>query len=77
MAIIYDYSELLRLMEQRNYSLRKLSETTGIALSTLSDKFNNRTEFKGSEMQIIADTLGFKDVKRYFFTQEVLNNEQK
>lgn len=67
----YDFTELRNLMEAKDVSMRNLSETTGIPLATLSDKFNCRTEFKVSDMQAISKALGFKDIKRYFFTLKV------
>lgn len=71
MTMDYDFTELRSLMESRGMSMRNLAEATEIPLATLSDKFNCRTEFKVSEMQAISRALGFKDVKRYFFTRKV------
>ncbi|MDO5016563.1 MAG: helix-turn-helix transcriptional regulator [Eubacteriales bacterium] len=71
MPINYDFSEIRSLMDAQGVSMRNLAEATDIPVATLSDKFNCRTEFKISEMQAIANALGFKDVKRYFFKQKV------
>jgi|BioPla2DNA2_1021312.scaffolds.fasta_scaffold168480_2 DNA-binding Xre family transcriptional regulator len=71
----YDYSELLKVMSDKNISYRKLSEMTGIALSTLHDKLNNRTEFKASEIQAVSAALELEKWDRYFFTPQVRHIE--
>lgn len=71
MAIEYDYSDLQTLMKVRGFSLRRLSKESGIPLGTLSDKINNRTEFKASEIQAIAELLNIRNLDPYFFTLKV------
>lgn len=61
------YSKLKGKMTEKGMTLRKLSRLTGISISTLSDKFNGKSEFKVSEIQKISDILNLDSVEVYFF----------
>lgn len=61
------HGKLKGLMVEKGYSIRRLSEETGIPLSTLSNKLNGITEFKTSEILMISNVLKIRDVMKYFF----------
>ena len=61
------HAKLKGLMAEKGFSTRRLSEESGIPLSTLSNKLNKLTEFKASEILVISKILGIKDVQKYFF----------
>ncbi len=61
------HGKLKGLMVEKGYSIRKLSDETGIPLSTLSNKLNGITEFKTSDILMIVKVLKIKDVMTYFF----------
>ncbi len=61
------HGKLKGLMAEKGYSIRRLSDETGISLSTLSNKLNGATEFKTSEILMISNVLQIRDVMKYFF----------
>ena len=69
--MLFDYSEFFKWMDKNGWTFTQLSKETDIPRSTLSNKFNNQTEFKISEILDISSVTGVKDLKRYFFTKKV------
>ena len=61
--------------EIKNSGLKKsyLAEKCGITLQTFSNKMNNKSEFTGSEIQIISKILGLtaKKMNDIFFAENV------
>jgi len=47
-----------QLRQYKNYSIRKLSDLTGIPKSTLNDLENNKVIPKEQDLEIIAKALG-------------------
>lgn len=70
------YDKLRGKIVEEGYTIRSLSEKSGIPISTLSNKINGLTEFKTSEIITISKILGINDIKEYFFNQKVRNFEQ-
>lgn len=54
-------------MAEYGFTIRSLSERTGIPIATLSDKINGKSEFKASEIATIAKVLDIENVRPYFF----------
>ena len=69
--MIYDFTALQNKMKEKGMTQRKLSKKTGIPLTTLSDKLNGRTEFKATEMRVIADVLELDSIEGYFLVPKV------
>lgn len=69
------YNKLRGRMAEKGYSMRKLSEISGISITTLSDKLNGRTEFKTSEIFNISNILDIENIAEYFFSPKVRNIE--
>lgn len=70
------YNKLRGKIVEKGYTMRSLSEKTGIPISTLSNKMNGVSEFKTTEIIKISEILGIKNYQEYFFDFEVRNIEQ-
>lgn len=66
----FNYSALLGLMREKNYTQEKLAVATNISLTQLSGKLKGRYPFKQTDIQNIAIVLDIQpaDIGRYFFT---------
>lgn len=73
----FNFSKLRGKMAEEGYTVRSLSEKSGIPVSTLSNKLNGVSEFKASEMILISQVLEIEDVENYFFDQKVRNIERQ
>ena len=69
----YDYSKLLGRMKERGYTQDVLAKSINIKPSTLSQKLNNKSDFKQSEIYKICIILEihYDEVSLYFFTKKV------
>lgn len=70
------YNKLRGKIVEKGYTMRSLSEKTGIPTSTLSNKMNGVSEFKTTEIIKISEILGINNYQEYFFDFEVRNIEQ-
>lgn len=70
------HNKLRGKIVEKGYTMRSLSDKTGIPVSTLSNKINGLTEFKASEILIISECLDISNIKEYFFTPKVRNIER-
>lgn len=69
--MLFDYSELLELMENRGVSRKYLCRKLGISFNTFSNKINGHTYFTTPEIKIICKILKIKEteISRYFLTE--------
>lgn len=65
--LVVENAKLKGIMAEKGYSVRKLSDETGIPLSTLSNKINGITEFKTSDILIISKVLEILNIQEIFF----------
>lgn len=57
---------------EKNIEKKKIAECLGISPTSLNYKINGKTEFKGSEIQLLSKILGIENEKdAYFFNQKV------
>ncbi|WP_187364071.1 helix-turn-helix domain-containing protein [Lagierella massiliensis] len=64
--LVVENAKLKGIMAEKGYSVRKLSDETGIPLSTLSNKINGITEFKTSDILIISKVLEILNIQEIF-----------
>lgn len=71
--MIFDYSKLRGRTRELGTTQEELSTAIGIKEATYSQKINNNSEFRQSEIIKICDTLGipYELIHVYFFTSEV------
>ena len=69
----FDYSKLLGKIKEKGLTQETLAKTIGITPGSVSEKLNNKANFKQKEIFRICQTLGISDgeVGEYFFTQKV------
>lgn len=74
---VFDYSELMKLIVFKYGTHEEFARALGIGRVALSQKLNNKTSFKQSEINKAAALLGLKrnEIPRYFFTQKVQKTE--
>lgn len=65
--LVVENAKLKGIMAEKGYSVRKLSDETGIPLSTLSNKINGITEFKTSDILMISKVLNILNIQEIFF----------
>lgn len=70
---MFDYSKLLGLMVEKNYTQKKLCEVIGISENSFTNKIKGRSNFASDEIVKICNVLGIstKLVGKYFFTPKV------
>ena len=73
----YDYRNLREKMREERHSMRSLAKLSGISLSALSGKLNNKSDFLTTEMLNISKILGLEAIEPYFFIQKVSNTKPK
>lgn len=53
---------------EKGIEKKVIAENLGISPTSLNYKLNNKTEFKGSEIQLLSQILGIsKEKDKYFF----------
>lgn len=59
----------------RDITIQELSELVDIPVSTLSNKINNKNDFKAPEIDAIAEKLGLTQdqIMKVFFAKECTN----
>ena len=67
MNLVVENAKLKGVMAEKGYSVRKLSDETGIPVSTLSNKINGITEFKTSDILMISKVLNILNIQEIFF----------
>lgn len=69
----WDYSKLRGRIREISGSEKSFSLSIGVDRSVLSQKLNQKFEFKQSEIISIIEALGLtiSDIPLYFFTKEV------
>lgn len=67
MNLVVENAKLKGVMAEKGYSVRKLSNETGIPVSTLSNKINGITEFKTSDILMISKVLNILNIQEIFF----------
>lgn len=65
--LVVENAKLKGVMAEKGYSVRKLSDETGIPVSTLSNKINGITEFKTSDILMISKVLNILNIQEIFF----------
>lgn len=57
---------------EKGIEKKLIAEKLGISPTSLNYKLNNKTEFKGSEIQLLSEILGINEEKdKYFFVHTV------
>lgn len=67
-------TELLReKIKQSGYKLQFIAKKVGITYQSLSNKINNKSEFRANEIQALYDLLGLSEAERVaiFFAERV------
>ncbi len=70
---VFDYSKLLGLMTEKNFTQKKLCEKINISENSFTNKIKGRSNFASDEIVEICNILGIstKSVGAYFFTPKV------
>lgn len=65
----FRYNKIKSKITENGLTQEDLAKKVGINVSTLSQKFNNQSEFKQSEMIAILRVLGvpMSEIESYFF----------
>ena len=65
----YNYSKLLGRMKECSITQEQLAKALNKDVSTLSAKFNNKSQFKAEEMDAICKALDIpnEEIGAYFF----------
>lgn len=74
--MVFDYSKLRGLAKEREKTQEALAICAGMKEATFSQKINNNSEFKQSEIIGICDALAIPHnmIHYYFFTPKVQKN---
>lgn len=69
---MYNYNKLLGKVKEKGFTLEVLAKMIGINVSTLSQKLNNKSEFRQDEIKRICKVIGIEmnDIGEYFFYQK-------
>ena len=69
----FDYSKLLGRIKEKGFTQDSLAKHIGIRPGTMSDKLNNKANFKQIEIFLIRQALDISagEVGEYFFTPKV------
>lgn len=70
----YNY-KMLKLKIKEIYDRQELfAQALGISISSLNQRLNNKTDWKGEEMITACDLLGisYMDIPKYFFVENAL-----
>lgn len=68
-----DYSKLLGKIKEKGFTQETLAKTIGITPGSMSEKLNNKANFKQKEIILICQALdiSISEIGEYFFTQKV------
>ena len=71
--MVFDYSKLLGKIKEKGLTQEILAKTIGITPGSMSEKLNNKANFKQKEIIAICQVLGILtgEIGEYFFTQKV------
>lgn len=71
--MIFDYSKLRGLAREKGKTQESIAAMIGVKEGTYSQKINNNSEFRQSEILRICDLLDIppEQIHTYFFTAEV------
>ena len=74
--MVFDYSKLLGRIKEKGFTQETLAKHIGITPGVMSDKLNNKSNFKQKEMVAIAEALDFSiyEIGVYFFVLKVREN---
>jgi len=69
----FDYSKLLGRIKEKGFTQETLAKLIGITPGSMSEKLNNKANFKQKEIFLIRQILDISigEVGEYFFTQKV------
>lgn len=69
--MLNDYTELRSKIRRNGYTQEEFAKALGITNTTLSEKLNNKSEFKQNEMFKTKELLKIsnRDMLRLFFTE--------
>lgn len=71
---MYDYSYINQRCKMLGFIWKDIAFKIGVTPTTLSNKLNNKNEFKQTEMLEICKILHINDLSRAFFTKKEENN---
>lgn len=68
---MYNYSKLLGRIKEFGFTHKRLAEAIGIDKSSLSAKFNNKSNFTQPEIDVICELLDIpnEEIGIYFFAK--------
>ena len=68
-----DYSKLRGAIREKFHTEGAFAAALGISPTALSNKLNNKDEWRGSEIALACDLLGIppEQIAEYFFTRKV------
>ena len=71
--MVFDYSKLRGLAREKGKTQEVIASTAGMKEATFSQKINNNSEFKQSEILRICEVLSIpgEQIHAYFFTPRV------
>ena len=74
----FDYSLLIEKIRIKYATQDDFAKDLGIGRVSLSQRLNNKAQFRQNEMRRAAKCLGIEkaDIPKYFFKQEVQKHEQ-
>jgi len=69
----FDYSKLLGKIKEKGLTQETLAKSIGITPGSMSEKLNNKANFKQKEIFMICQVLDISvgEVGEYFFAQKV------
>ena len=73
MPIVFDYSELKGRIISRYGNYAPLAKAAGLSRAQLSERLNNKVNFKPEDICILCGLLGIaaEEIGKYFFTPKV------
>ncbi|MBR5199239.1 MAG: DUF739 family protein [Bacteroidales bacterium] len=71
--MVFDYSKLLGRIKEKGLTQENLAKSIGITPGSMSEKLNNKANFKQKEIIAICRELDISvgEIGEYFFTQKV------
>ena len=67
----FDHSKLKGLCREKGETVESLAKRLGITTTTLSKKWNGKSNFSDAEIFTLKVLLGIEDLEPYFFTPKV------
>jgi len=70
---VFDYSKLLGLMKEKNFTQKELCKAISISENSFTNKLKGRSNFASPEIEKICNVLEIsnKSIGKYFFTPKV------